>query len=160
MSRAFDTLKRLVEGITARVDYHVLYAGTVLAQAADGTVDVRLDSTKMPGVSGVKIRHGLPGFTCVVPSGARVLVGFEDGSPAKPYVALWESGSVTSVTFDGGTKSVARVDDTVGCGAVTATAGGGPVTFTYTPQGGGTPVVSPTLSIEGVITSGNTKLKA
>ena len=57
-------------------------------------------------------------------------------------------------------KNVARVDDSVGCGSVTATNGGGSVMFTFIPEGGGAPIVSTTLTITGKITSGSPRVKA
>jgi hypothetical protein len=45
--------------------------------------------------------------------GARVMIGFESGDPRKPYAAMWEPGSIESISFDGGESPIARVGDTV-----------------------------------------------
>lgn len=73
------------------------------------------------------------------------------------------NAGVLKLAPDGGgyaDKGVARVGDTVGCGQLTATNGGGTVTFTLIPEGGGAPIVSPTLTISGKITSGSSQVKA
>lgn len=59
-------------------------------------------------------------------------------------------------------KGVARLDDAVGSGTVTATTppGGGPVTFTHVPEGGGPPVVGLTLTIGGKVTAASTVVKS
>lgn len=59
-------------------------------------------------------------------------------------------------------KNVARVDDTVGCGTVTAAgvAPGNPILFVFTPQGGAPLPPSATLTITGKITSGSPRVKA
>jgi hypothetical protein len=167
-SPILESLRAIVAALTKRVDYHALYAATVVSQSG-ALVDVKPDSSKIPQLKGLKIRHGLPGFACVVPQGARVLVGFEDGDASKPYVALWESGSVTSVTFDSGSRAVARVDDTTASGALFLHETGGVTALYYKPQGGAwtlvetglaPPVVQSGTSVTGKVTSGNTKLKA
>jgi hypothetical protein len=40
-----------------------------------------------------------------------VLLQFDNGDPGKPFAALWETGSITSITFDGGTQKIARQGD-------------------------------------------------
>lgn len=59
-------------------------------------------------------------------------------------------------------QPVARKEDTVACGTITATSlpGGGPVTFTYTPYGGVPGAPGVTLGIVGEITSGAAKVLA
>jgi hypothetical protein len=92
-------LAEFVDLVMRRVDYHALYAGTVVSQSG-ALVDVKCDSSKMPQLRGVKVRHGLPGASSTVPQGTRVLVGFEDGSPSKPYVAMFENLQATRVAID------------------------------------------------------------
>lgn len=59
-------------------------------------------------------------------------------------------------------KNVARVDDDVACGTVTAlgVAPGSPIQFVFTPQSGAALPASPTLTIVGKITSGSPRVKA
>lgn len=88
-----------------------------------------------------------------------------------------ESKAATDVAINGGTKSVARVDDTVACGTLALTAATvGPnvvVTLTYVPPSGPPQVSSFSLaiatlaatvpltqSLAGVVTSGAARVKA
>lgn len=95
------SVRELVALLTARFDFHALYPATVVSQAADGTIDVKIDSTlvarRLAGTTGLRIRNGIPGLKIVVPKGARVRVGFEGGDPAQPYAALWDSGALPGV---------------------------------------------------------------
>jgi hypothetical protein len=112
-----DAVASLVDALVGpRIDRLALYPATIVSQAADGTVDVLPDDTKVRGLgwSGIQLRYGLPGFTAEVPALSRVLVGWEAGDPSRPYAMAWEPGSVTRVTFDGGTEDVARTGDTAG----------------------------------------------
>jgi len=177
-------VRRLLEAINAiveaavgrRLDYHALYPCSVATQAADGTLDLIPDDARIKGtgLSGIKPRYGLPGFTAVVPAGTRVLLGFEAADPKRPYAALWDAGAVTTLTFDGGTEDVARTNDTTDAGwlyldvAVPAlyywAADSAPPVWQLVSSGVGPPGVPPpvlgTQIANGLITSGNTKLLA
>jgi hypothetical protein len=83
------------------VDFFAQYAATVIAQNADGTLELQPDDPRLPGLSGVPIRYGVPGLAAKVAPASRVLVGFEAGSPAHPIATVWESASIISLTFDG-----------------------------------------------------------
>ena len=103
----------------------------------------------------------------------RVLVGFEGGDPARPFTVPWALGAVmpdrveinaaTTIALGGDAKGVARLDDSVGCGTLTGVAppgmAGGPVTFLFTPSGGGAPQSGQSVSITGKITSASPKVK-
>lgn len=67
------------------------------------------------------------------------------------------------MVVNGGSAKVAREGDSVDGGTITATVATapGPVTFIYTPAGGGTPVTSTTLTLSGgKITAGAANFKA
>lgn len=164
--------------IGRRVTYHGLYPSTVVNQAADGRVDVLPDdeAVRGAGIGLAELRNGAPGYEYDVPAGARCLVGFEAGDPSRPYVAGWmpETG-VTRLTFDSGTKSIARVDDVTDVGTlqIVGVLATGTITWTYVsptgvpsvfPVAGAIPLtadftVGP-ISLSGLITTGNDKLKA
>lgn len=178
--------ERIKEGLARFIDWYLgrtptmatwncmaLFPAVVVAQdASTGLVDVVPDDVlhRGTGLSRLPIKHGLPGVTVRVPAGARCLVGFEAGDRQRPYVQLWEEGSVTSVTFDGGTEDVARTGDTAGeiCCDPAALALGAACIYYRSGTGvwtliantpGGPPIVGfPGTSI--VIDSGNTKLHA
>lgn len=113
--RAGGSLERFLGGILRKIDYSRAYRCRVVSQHNDGRLELMPDDDAIrgAGLDFVPIKHGLPGVTVKVPAGVFVNVAFDDGDPSKPFAALFEPGSVTEVQFDGGTKSVARVDDTL-----------------------------------------------
>lgn len=159
-----ESVERMVE---RKIDASRFYAATVVAQNADGTLELKPDETeKIAPLSKVPIRYGIPGVTAEVSRGARVRVSFDNGDREKPIAALWEpdNSTLVQVSFAGGTASVARVGDTVNGGTITAVANlvSGVVSFIYTPAGSVVPgALSPTLALTGgAITSGAAKVKA
>jgi hypothetical protein len=153
----------IVRHLTAHIDYFALYPAKLVSQNDDGTLELKPDDSRLPGLSKVPIRYGIPGVTVKVASGARVLVGFEGGDPAAPVATLWESGSVTELTIDatsdikvnGGSAAVAREGDSVHAGFLTGKAGTTPVVFTYTPYDPNSPPDPTATALSGgQITSG------
>ena len=161
-----------------RLAYHALWPATVAAQVA-GQLELVPDDAELKGLGlgNIRIRHGEPGYTTEVPPGSRCLIGFEAGDPKRPYVAQWLANtSVTSITFENGIQDIARTNDTTSQGTITVSQPIplGPVLFSYS-DGIGSPAVAfsidatnialappgiTTLSLDGIITSGNPKLKA
>ena len=112
--RLLDALSRLVAALTRRTDYHAFYPARVVAQRGDGTLDlVPDDSARVAPCTGVPIRTGLPGVTLTVPTGARVLLGFEAGDPARPVATLWDASTVTTVKVNGAATKAARDGEAV-----------------------------------------------
>ncbi len=107
--------------ITARVDYLALYPSVVAGQDTDGRLHLVPEDGRLSSCRGVPIRLGLPGVTVRVANGARVLLGFEAGDPARPVATLWESGSVTELVVNGATTGAAREGDSVARSAAMAT---------------------------------------
>lgn len=102
MSGEFDRLKAAVFGLIEvalrRVDYYALYPSKIIKQDAQGRLelqpeDVRLVA-RLPGLTSVPIRLGLPGCKVTVRPGGRVLLGFEGGDPQAPVALLWDATSV------------------------------------------------------------------
>jgi len=115
-----EAIEAIVGRITARVDYHALYPARVLQQRADGTLDLVPDSMRVPSCQRVPYRT-LRGLSVEVSAGARVLLGYEEGDPSKPYAALWELGDADVVRVNGGTSRVARDgEDVVASAAMVA----------------------------------------
>ncbi len=96
-------LARLIATMFARVDYFALYACTIVVQNADGSLEFKPDSDKLPGMSRVPIRLGLPNSTVKVAPGSRVLLGFENGDPARPVASLWDTATCTELVVNGTT---------------------------------------------------------
>lgn len=143
-------LERLLGRLTRRVDYTALWPARVVAQRGDGTLDLVPDSPRVAPCQGVPYRT-LRGLSVDVPAGARVLLGYEGGDPARPYALAWEIGDATSVRVNGGTRSAARDGDsvsvTIPAGAVLVSSPGGPI-----------PSPAP-ITLSGTITSGTTALR-
>lgn len=172
-----ESLAEMLGGIVARnapdVASRSWYAATVVRQLASGLLEVKPDDVAAAPAGGwtdIPIRSGLPGTSVKVSAGQRVRIFFEDGDRTKPVAALWDEGvAVDEIKFAGGTKSIARVDDTVDCGKLTIIAAAGAAPVVYTPPGG-SPVTCGTLAatgltgnitinLSGKITSGNDRLK-
>lgn len=141
----FEHLRRIVDNfVGGRLDYLARYTAVVVGQNSDGTLDVIPDDARVPSAQRVPYRS-LPGVTYTVPGGARVLLGYAGGDPARPFVDLWDAGAaVTTLVVAGGTHKAARQGH-----AVT-------ITVPADAFGAGTPATPVTLS--GTITGGSDEL--
>lgn len=99
-SRLLAALSALVNSLVERVDFYALYPARVVAQNDDGTLEVRPDHPRLPALSRVPIRYGIPGLSIKLVDQARVLMGFEGGSPEAPYVSAWASGAVAEYAIE------------------------------------------------------------
>lgn len=102
-ARLRGALERIVRWITRDAMFLGQYTATVIAQGADGSLDLLPDDRRIQGqgLQSVPIRHGLPGCTVKVAPGEQVLLGFDGGDPRQPYAALWHAGSVLEVHIGG-----------------------------------------------------------
>jgi hypothetical protein len=125
MKTAMAAIVRALVGNTLigpRVDWLAKYDARVVAQNADGTLELKPDDDRLPSYSSVPIRYGVPGITATVATGARVVLEFSGANPQRPIATVWESAAVmqlninaaTSITLNGGVLPVARVGDTAG----------------------------------------------
>lgn len=110
-------LERIIRWVMRDTLYHGTYSSTVQLQHEDDSLDLLPDDSRVrgTGLGHVPIRHGLPGVRVRVSAGARMMLGFENGDPRAPYAALWEPGAIESISFDGGTRPIARKGDPVAC---------------------------------------------
>ncbi len=142
-------IERLLGRLTRRVDYTALWPARVVAQRGDGTLDLVPDSPRVAPCQGVPYRT-LRGLSVDVPAGARVLLGYEGGDPARPYALAWELGDAT-VRVNGGSTRAAREGDSV---SVTL-----PIGALIPPASPGGPLPAAPLTLTGTITSGTTALR-
>lgn len=79
----------------AAINYSQWYPARVVAQDADGTVQLYADDARIRGngITKVPLRHGIPGLVVKVVPNQRVILFFEDGDPKKPAAGLWPDGS-------------------------------------------------------------------
>ncbi len=151
LDRLLQAVEALVRAATSKIDYLGLYPCRVVAQNADGTLELQPDDTRLPPLSGVTVFSGVAGAEVQVTAGARVLAGFGGGDPSRPFAALWEPGSAT-IVFNGGTAGVGRVGDAV---KVTIPPG-----TTLGANGGGNLTTTAPIDITGTITAGSHNVKA
>ena len=102
-----DRLRRAIEAVVEsvlrpRIDYLSMYPSVVVAQDVAGLLEILPDDERFrgQGLTGIAIRHGLPGVTVEVPAGTRLQLGFDAGDPARPYAALWDSGGATKIVIN------------------------------------------------------------
>jgi hypothetical protein len=145
---------RLVDHLTRRVDHLALYPCRVVAQRADGTLDLQAEDARVGSPASIPYRT-LRGLSVEVSAGARVLLGFENGNPARPVALLWELGDATVVRVNNGDVKVARDGDDVSASAA-MTAWMTAVNAKL--AGGTTPPPSPPSTL-GTIAEGSSVLK-
>lgn len=114
--------------VVPTLDRSAAYWAKVVSQNGDGTVEVIPDSPRLPSVSKVPIRLGIPGVTVKVAPGARCVLEFLEGDPTRPVVTLWGTTSVlemdlsaTLITLNGGVLAIARATDPVVAGPFAGT---------------------------------------
>lgn len=107
-----DLVRSIVDRlVTPRIDPLAFYDATVRAMNPDGTVDIQTDATRWgAGLSRVPIKHGLPGVSVKVKTGARVRLGFLGGDERNPFVALWDPGSLDELTITSAGKVIVNAD--------------------------------------------------
>lgn len=116
-------LVKLVQHLLRPTDYHAMYPARVESQNDEGNLDVVPDDSRLPGMTNVPIRYGIPGVTASVKTGSRVIIQFEGGNPQKPVATVWDASAVEYLivgaeqTYIGeksnDAKPIAREGDTV-----------------------------------------------
>ncbi len=149
-------LDAFVRQRTAGTVYLGQFPAEILAQNSDGTLELRPEDSRLPGLSRVPIRYGLPGVVAKVAAGGRALMGFENGDPSRPVAELWDNASLVELSFAGGKQPVARNGDSVDLGTFTVA---GSATLTWTPPGGGPPQTGAVIAT-GTIKGGSSQVKA
>ena len=104
MDRLKAALAAFVRGVTSRLDYLALYPCRVLSQNTDGSLELQPEDGRLPGLSKVPIRIGVPGVDVKVTPGAKVLLGFTGGDPRSPIAALFEKDSLKEIALTSATK--------------------------------------------------------
>lgn len=168
--RAKQGILALIRSAFPKIDYMAFYRGRLVAQSADFlNVDVQPDDNRIPGLSGIPLRAGIPGATAQIAPGAFLYIGWDGGDPRFPYaMPAWESGAHTielklnadTIVLNGGTLKVARETDPVDAGMLSGTAGPFPVNFVHVDSKTGVTVAGPSVSLTGKITDGVGSVKA
>jgi hypothetical protein len=83
-----------LSGVCPTIDYQRLFRGKVLKQHPNlRRVDVQPDDPRLPPMSNIPLRVGVPGLDVTLTPGHRLAIGWEDGQPDRPMTALWEPGT-------------------------------------------------------------------
>ena len=151
-----------------RLDFLAAYPARAVLQNADGTLELVPDDSRLPTYKKVPIRYGVPGVTATIAAGARVLLEFAGGDPRKPIATVWESASVTAITFAGTTVNLGGPSGLQGAGLgdQLATALSNVVTFLTTHTHGGVTTGAGTSAVSlttpptiGTVSSATVKVK-
>lgn len=117
------------------IDLTKTYAGTILLQHADGSVDVLPDDERIrgTGVTHVPLRLGIPGVKMTVTPGKRCALWFDDGDPTKPVAGLFDQSQIAGEPFVRGLALQSSLETLVGAlntfaAALGTPADGSPVT--------------------------------
>jgi hypothetical protein len=119
----FAAVRAALSVVAPRIDFLALYRARVVATSTRNgltTVDVECEDDRLSTFSHLPLWHGDPGIEtdldgADIKPGTAVMVGFADGSPAKPYVALWPGGEIT-IRYTIRSAKVQLVADTVELG--------------------------------------------
>lgn len=113
-----DRLKRAFRGFLQAsladldlVDYRACYPAKVVSQSADLTLELVPDDTRLPSLSKVPLRLGIPGVQAKVAPGSYVLLFFEGGTAAAPAAGLWQSSSLLELVVTASTKVTVNAPD-------------------------------------------------
>lgn len=98
-------LAAIVQSVMKRVDHLALYPARIVSQRPDGSLDVVPEDERIPPMTEVPIRYGIPGIAVKVTSG-RVLIGFEGGDPRYPVATLWDASALREIRITATTKVV------------------------------------------------------
>ncbi|MGL4442657.1 MAG: hypothetical protein ACRCU1_03460 [Alsobacter sp.] len=97
-------LGAMVRRETAGRDLERTFVARIAAQNADGTLEITLGDSAMPGLSGVPVRLGIPGVTAYqITPGIDCTMEYENGDPSKPFVSSFASGQALSLTVSAAT---------------------------------------------------------
>jgi hypothetical protein len=102
LDRLTDPLEHIVKGMVPNVDYFAWYRARVVRESLSATtgkmtVDVLPDDARIPPMSGVHLKLGLPATQVQITPGAYVQVGWENGDPAKPQASMWDGGEADAL---------------------------------------------------------------
>jgi hypothetical protein len=101
-------LAAFIRSVVGPLFTYATHPGAVVAQAADGTVEVKPDSPTVAPQKGVPLTLGVPGIKVKVGPGTRVRLSFASGKPDASEVALWEGDGLLELELDASVKVVLK----------------------------------------------------
>lgn len=103
-------LAAIVRAVMGEALFLGQYPCRIVTQRDSGTLDVVPDDKRIPAMTEVPIRYGVPGVSVKV-TGGRCLVSFENGDPRYPVATLWETATVREIRITTTTKVVLDCPD-------------------------------------------------
>lgn len=104
--RLIGPFRMAVRAATARVDFYALYSAVVNSDNGDETLDFTPEDSRLPSQSRIPKMYGLPGVKSTIASGSKILFGFANGDPSKPYVAMYDGTSASKVSLQASTVNL------------------------------------------------------
>jgi hypothetical protein len=95
--RVRGAFARLTNKVLPDIDYSKPYRAKVVSQNGDGSLELLPLDAKLPPLSRVPIRYGIPGLSAKVAPGCTCLVAFDGGDPSRPTASLFDAGSLLEV---------------------------------------------------------------
>jgi hypothetical protein len=94
MDRLLGAFVALARGAQPTIDYQALYRAKVLKQHDNlRRVDLAPSDPRLPPMSNIPLRVGVPGLDVTISPGHLLLIGWENGQPDHPFACLWEAGT-------------------------------------------------------------------
>ena len=154
-----ERLKRRLQQLVwdGRLDTLALYPCQILRDHGDMRLDLQPDKPDLPLLTRVPLRTMLPGVEVRVQVGTRVLLGFENGDPARPVALLFDAGSLRELVIHATVKVDVVAPEVNVNGDVVNLAGGGPAVARVGDQIRITGVAAGSATLTGEIIGGSSK---
>lgn len=96
-----ESIRDIVEQFVGpRIDARTVYAGRVISQRSDGTLDIKPESSSLSAITQSPVAYGVPGASARIRAGARAFFQFVDGDTGHPIVVGFEPGAATEIVLD------------------------------------------------------------
>jgi hypothetical protein len=93
VARLLDAFRKVARGAVPDIDYKTTYRARVVKQHPNRRrLDVVPTDPRLPSMTNIPLKVGVPGLEVVLVAGHFVLVGWENGRPDHPYATLWDAG--------------------------------------------------------------------
>jgi len=106
-------LREFIRNTVGSLLWYAQHPGQVVAQASDGSVEVKPDSPAVGPQKGVPLRLGVPGIKVKVGPGTRVRMYFSGGEEGASEVALWEGEGLLELEMDASVKVTVKAPQVV-----------------------------------------------
>ena len=104
--RIKQPLLSFIKSAFSRIDYYAYYKCKVVSQSSDGLkVDLVPEDQRIPTLSNIPLRLGIPQAVAKFAPGAHVMLGWENADPSKPYALAGFSNDATLTMLEIGGSS-------------------------------------------------------